>query len=83
MLQTLAKMKTIQLFVIFAYLLCLGSCFCPHECVCDDNSLEASCIKSNLEVRCFKILMILRYCLRSTIVHVNRKQKYLFSILWD
>ena len=24
--------------------------FCPHECVCDDYSLEASCIKSNLEV---------------------------------
>ena len=27
-----------------------SSAFCPHECVCDDYSLEASCIKSNLEV---------------------------------
>ena len=38
----------LALTVLAAVQTCLG--FCPRECVCDDYSLEAACIKSNLEV---------------------------------
>merc|ERR1711923_29435 len=43
-------MKTLQFCLLVLSLFQLSSAFCPHECVCDDYSLEASCIKSNLEV---------------------------------
>merc|ERR1712209_77966 len=45
-------METIilSLSVILFSFIHLSHSFCPHECVCDDYSLEASCIKSNLEV---------------------------------
>ena len=40
------------LLLLLSLLVCLHTAraFCPRECVCDDFSLEASCIKSNLEV---------------------------------
>ena len=40
------------LLLLLSLLACLHPtwAFCPRECVCDDFSLEASCIKSNLEV---------------------------------
>jgi len=40
------------LLLLLSLLACLlpARAFCPRECVCDDFSLEASCIKSNLEV---------------------------------
>ena len=42
--------RTILLLCFSVSLFQLSWAFCPHECVCDDHSLEASCIKSNLEV---------------------------------
>ena len=41
-----------SLLLLLALLACLlpARAFCPRQCVCDDFSLEASCIKSNLEV---------------------------------
>ena len=41
-----------SLLLLLPLLACLlpVRAFCPRECVCDDFSLEASCIKSNLEV---------------------------------
>merc|ERR1712012_355467 len=40
----------ILLLLSLATLVNISSAFCPHQCVCDDHSLEASCIKSSLEV---------------------------------
>merc|ERR1711936_1461482 len=46
------RMDTAHLLLALAILAAVQTClgFCPRECVCDDYSLEAACIKSNLEV---------------------------------
>ena len=44
-------MDTLLLATTLLALLHLSLAFCPRECVCDDYSLEAACIKSQLEVR--------------------------------
>ena len=43
-------METLLLLLSLLTFLQPARAFCPRECVCDDFSLEASCIKSNLEV---------------------------------
>ena len=43
-------METLLILLSLLTCLHLTRAFCPRECVCDDFSLEASCIKSNLEV---------------------------------
>jgi len=43
-------MDTLLLATTLLALLHLSLAFCPRECVCDDYSLEAACIKSQLEV---------------------------------
>merc|ERR1711936_815299 len=46
------RMDTAHLLLALAILAAVQTClgFCPRECVCDDYSLEAACIKSQLEV---------------------------------
>ena len=44
-------MDTLLLATSLLAILHLSLGFCPRECVCDDYSLEAACIKSQLEVR--------------------------------
>ena len=50
--KTFKMMKHLNAVVLLNYI--SGSfSFCPYKCICDDESLETSCIETNLEVRIF------------------------------